>query len=178
MIGKEEKAQRALVTYVVAKVAEERPIGKKALQKYLHILNDVAKVDTGYNFSIYTYGPFSRSLAAEIDSLDNSKALSVIYNETNGSFEITVGEKADRTIAAGEEFLKQNEEKIDKVLHSLKGRSAFDLELYSTLVFLRTHVEGMNDDVAVVEKLRSLKPKYPLEKVESTLTEVKSALSG
>lgn len=173
----DDKSKQALVTYVVNFVADEKPIGKKALQKFVHILGDVANLETGFTFSIYTYGPFSRSLAAEIDTLDSLKAISVLYDDSNGSFEISPGENSQLVIDSGSEIIGQYKESMDHILASLKGKTAWDLELYSTLTFLVKHVENMNADEQVVDKLLSLKPKYSREKVLNTLAEVKCALA-
>lgn len=176
MNGIDDETRRALVTYVIDAVGRELPIGKKAVQKYIHLVDDAAGVETGYDFSIYTYGPFSRTLASELDFLDSMRAISVKYDPTKGSFDIGPGENAQRVISAGIEYLSRNKQKIDTLLATLKGKSAYDLELYSTLVFLKSHVDDLKSDNDVVNKLLALKPKYSKDKVERTLTEAKALM--
>ena len=171
-----DETRRALVTYVIDSVGRERSVGKKAIQKYIHLVEDAAKVATGYDFAIYTYGPFSRALATELDSLDTIKAISVTYDPERGAFDISPGENAQKVIARGTLYISKNRAKIDNILFALKGKSAWELELYSTLVFLKSHVEELKSDSDVVNKLLSLKPKYPKEKVEKTLEEAKALM--
>lgn len=173
-----QEIRSALVTYVVNVVGSERPIGKKAVQKFLHLIEDAAKVPTGYDFSIYTYGPFSRTLASEIDFLASKKALDVVFVSQFGTYEISPGENANEVINQGSDYIAKNKSKIDTVLSKLKGKGASELELYSTLVFLIAHVESLNTDEKIIDKLLSLKPKYAKVFVEKTLIDAKLLMAA
>ena len=50
--------QYALVAFLIDQAAQSQ-LGKKALQKKVHLIHEMGGVDTGYRFSFYTYGPFS-----------------------------------------------------------------------------------------------------------------------
>jgi uncharacterized protein len=175
MISEEDR--RALVTYIVKTVGDTKPIGKKAAQKFVHLVEDAARVPTGFDFTIYTYGPFSRTLSSEIDALASSRAIDVFFNQQRSSFEISPGENANNQIGLGSGYINENKQKIDALLSKLKGKSGLELELYSTLVFLIRHVENMNTDIDVIEQLLRLKPKYKRTEVDATLKEVKKLLS-
>jgi uncharacterized protein len=173
-----QEIRRALVTYVVNAVGSEHPIGKKATQKFLHLIEDAGKVQTGYDFSIYTYGPFSRTLASEIDFLATKKAIDVVFVGQFGTYEISPGENANEVIELGNDYIQKNKHKIDHILSKLKGKGASELELYSTLVFLMAHVESLTSDDKIVEKLLSLKPKYAKSFVEKTLVDAKLLMAS
>ncbi len=171
-----DDVRRALVTYVIKFVGDTRPIGKKAAQKFVHLVEDAGKVQTGYDFTIYTYGPFSRALDSELDSLNSLKAITVTYDKNRSSFEIGPGEDADKIISRGDAYISENKSAIDRILSALKGKSGLDLELYSTLIFLKSHIDDLNTDSEVVDKLLSIKPKYQRNVVERTLVEAKSLM--
>ena len=176
MIKITDDIRRALVTYIVKNVGYARPIGKKAAQKFVHLVEDAGKVQTGYDFSIYTYGPFSRALDSELDSLNSIKAIAVTYDVTRSSFEIGPGECADEVISKGDAYISENKTAIDRILNALRGKNGLELELYSTLVFLKTHVDDLKADSEVVNKLLSIKPKYHKNEVERTLVDAKALM--
>ena len=74
MTGETERVdQYALVAFLIDQAAKaRRPLGKKALQKKVHLIHEFGGVDTGYRFAFYTYGPYSVSLAGDLDVIANS----------------------------------------------------------------------------------------------------------
>ena len=54
--------------------------GKTAVMKYLFILQEVFKVPLGYEFSLYTYGPYCSDVLSDLDyteAIDGVKIYSV-----------------------------------------------------------------------------------------------------
>jgi hypothetical protein len=57
---------------LIAYLAKRSPIGRTALMKYCYFLQALRGVPLGYNFSLYSYGPFD---AAVLSDLGDAEAL-------------------------------------------------------------------------------------------------------
>jgi uncharacterized protein YwgA len=63
----EKHNQLGLIAYLAERLGQKNKLGRKSVQKFIHIASELGKVPTGYRFSFYTYGPYSRELAADLE---------------------------------------------------------------------------------------------------------------
>ena len=178
MTGKTD--QYALVAFLIEQAAQVRQqLGKKALQKKVHLIQELGGVDTGYRFSFYTYGPYSVSLAGDLDVIANSGGAKIRYISWDNHYLIDPDEHTGRMIRRGREYFEQNKAAIDKVLAAFGNRTAKGLELVSTIAYLRRHVpqEDFEDNEKLVKHVMALKPKYSEVEVKNAIVEVKNFLS-
>ena len=125
--------QYALVAFLIDQAAQsKKQLGKKALQKKVHLIHEMGGVDTGYRFSFYTYGPFSVDLAGDLDVIANSGGAKISYDSWDNLYQINPSEHTDRMIERGQKFIAKNKATIQEVLETFGDRSAKDLELVST----------------------------------------------
>ena len=84
--------QYALISLLI-KEAETKGqrLGKKALQKKVHLIQDLAGIDAGYRFSFYTYGPYSSQLSGDLDAVANSGGANIYYDRLENFYLITGG---------------------------------------------------------------------------------------
>ena len=172
--------QYALVAFLIKQAAQvHQQLGKKALQKKVHLIQEFGGVDTGYRFSFYTYGPYAVSLAGDLDVIANSGGAKIRYVSWDNHYLIGPDENTDRMIERGQKFLEKNQIAIDKVLTAFGSRSAKGLELVSTIAYLRRHApkEEFEDNGKLVRHVKALKPKYSEMEVESAIDEVRGFLS-
>lgn len=172
--------QYALVAFLIKQAAQvHQQLGKKALQKKVHLIQELGGVDTGYRFSFYTYGPYSVSLAGDLDVIANSGGAKIRYMSWDNHYLIDPDERSDRMIERGQKFFGQKQEAIDRVLATFGNRSAKGLELVSTIAYLRRHSsqEEFEDNEKLVKHVMALKPKYSEMEVENAIAEVKDFLS-
>lgn len=161
-------AERRLsfVTYVVSEWRGCSPLGRKALQKLIHISTDALGYNTGYEFSFYTYGAFCRELVEDVELLHSRKALDIRYKQLERSYQIEVGGHARTFI---ESFDKEfdDKSKLDKMLVSYCPLSARDLEAISTFVYVGKN-EGTSDRDGLIKRLIQLKPKYTISEAKKS----------
>lgn len=125
--------RQALVAYLATKYGETGTLGKKAVQKYIHILSSLSGRSFGYEFSFYTYGPFSRDLASDLDLLASSNALAISYDGDAYSITATrLSESLAQSLSSG---VKKT---ADQIWEKFSGRSAKQLELISTIFSFMT----------------------------------------
>lgn len=173
--------QYALIALLIKQTEQARqPLGKKALQKKVHLIQELGGVDTGYRFSFYTYGPYSVSLAGDLDVVANSGGAKIDYIHWDNRYQISPSDHTVRLINRGREFVEKNRAAIESVLQTFGDRMAKDLELVSTIAYLRRHApqEEFEDNGKLAKHVRDLKPKYSEPEVERAIAEVKEFLSG
>ena len=150
--------QYALVAFLVKQAAHvHQQLGKKALQKKVHLIQELGGVDTGYRFSFYTYGPYSASLAGDLDVIANSGGAKIRYISLDNHYLIDPTEYTDRMIEKGQKFFEQNQAAIERVLAAFGNRLAKGLELVSTIAYLRRHApqEEFEDNRKLAKHVRA-----------------------
>lgn len=173
--------QYALLAWIAKRQSDKgHRLGKKALQKTVHLIQELGGVDTGYKFSFYTYGPYSSELAGDLDVVAALGGVSVTYNGTDNYYLIKPSPESDNLVKKGETFIEGNKKPIEKVMESFGGRLAKELELVSTVAYLRRHMpkREFENNQALSEQVKELKPKYSYEEVSKAIDEVKRFLAA
>ncbi len=168
----------ALVSYVIKLASHSGKLGKKAAQKFVHIITSIGGVPSKYEFQLYTYGPFSRELAGDLDILESVQAVSIQYNAEKNSYEIQPGSRSDELISRHSKFIDANKSRIDELISRFGGRLARQLELSSTLLFVidRDLVDNSSDDEQVIKKFSEIKPHYSRSEIKPALAELRQLL--
>lgn len=159
----------ALIGDVIARAPTK--LGRTALMKCLFFLKVLKHVPMPYSFSLYTYGPFDSDV---LDDLQYAVALGVVegklvqYPRARG-YEYQGGPNLDEVEKKSKDFLASHEQSIDWVLSEFGTRSALDLEMASTLVYIDRTTHGKKrmriDDL--VRKVHDVKPHLSVETIES-----------
>jgi len=137
--------------------------------KFCYFLQTLKQVPLGYDFSLYTYGPFA---AAILDDLAYTQRLGaveerVICNPNGYGYEITAGCAADEVKGRSQDFLTQYGECIDWVVREFGGLRAGDLELASTMVYVDQEARQKGEAIslpALVERVLEIKPRFTQDK--------------
>jgi uncharacterized protein len=159
----------ALIARLVAR-APARP-GRTALMKCLFFLKVLRGVPLPYNFRLYTYGPFDSDVLDDLryaESLGAVESALVAYPGGRG-YEYHRGPKADRLESQASEFLERHAESIDWVLNEFGTRSAMDLEMASTIVYIDRTLAGKKATATIAElarKVHDVKPYLTQDTIE------------
>lgn len=143
--------------------------GKTAVMKYLYILQEVFKVPLGYEFSLYTYGPYCSDVLSDLDyteAIDGVKIYSV--DTGTGGYSIKPSYKTDEYLIKSRDFLSKNAESINAVIKLFGGMSARDLELRSTIIYLYKNYLQNNweiDSNEIASDVKELKPYFSTEEI-------------
>lgn len=167
----------AIIAYIAKANQDKGPLGKKALQKLMHLSLELRGIPVGYNFNLYTYGPFSRELAGDVDLLDSMGLISVEFDASRNGYEIKSVEKSEDIISKSESFLNTVKGDLDFIVEKFGGRLAKELELSSMIAFiLKNSLADVNDDDAVIDKFLEIKPHYKRSEVAAGLDEIRHLL--
>jgi uncharacterized protein len=129
--------QRYGVIAELARAQKKRgfSLGKTALQKEVYFLQTLHGVDCGYEFTLYTYGPFSSLLLADLDSVSVLGGVEVEYDAGLGGYRILPGPENAKVIKSASDFLNEVRDSIESVIEEFGSMYARDLELLATIVY-------------------------------------------
>lgn len=168
-------AQYALIAELAERL-RDRPFGRTALQKLTYLLQELHGVDTGYEFPLHTYGPYSSDLSADLDTLAAMQGVQVVPDQRQGGFHISPGARSQSIREMGADSVRPHFEAIDQVAEEFGGMSAKELELRATLVFAERDARRRGDPLAedgLVEVVHEIKPNFSREQIRAALRELR-----
>ncbi len=163
----------ALIAHLIARAPTK--LGRTALMKCLFFLKVLKQVPMPYSFRLYTYGPFDSDV---LDDLQYAEALGAVegtlveYARARG-YEYQRGPKLEELERQAQDFLTRHKESIDWVLREFGGRSAINLEMASTLVFIDRVSKGRVTVADLARKVHEVKPHLPIDTIETEARSLK-----
>jgi uncharacterized protein YwgA len=144
----------ALIAWIVSRLGRrDRPLGKKALQRIVHLIAELAGVRAGYRFRLYSYGPYSSDLESDLDAVRGF-----------GGVEITKGHA----------LLDGRLGRIERVLSTFGGHPAKDLALAAMIAYLWRHEpETFEDSERFADRVKMLNPQCSETAVKTAIDEVR-----
>lgn len=163
---------------VLAERAPAGHIGRTALMKYMYFLQTVRGVPLGYNFSMYSYGPFDSDVLADLSSGEmlNIVAVSPVEFAGGYGYRIRSGARADNAKQNAAQFLTEHSKDVDWLFSVFGSLNSAELELTSTIVYVdREFAErkqrGSVADVAA--RVNEIKPHFTRTQVQGFVEELK-----
>jgi len=161
-----------LISYLTKKFNQiKAQFGKTAMMKYLYILQEVYNVQLGYDFSLYTYGPYCSDVLSDLDyieAIDGIKIHSVDIGTGIHGYRIKPSHKTDEYIEKSKNFILQNKDIINKVIELFGNMSARDLELRTTIIYLyKNYLQNKweIDSNSIALDMKELKPYFSKEEI-------------
>lgn len=159
----DEVGRRALVVAL----AQRARLGRTAIMKLMFFLQELRGVPLYYDFRIYTYGPYDGQVLEDLrltEALGGVVCNKVVWSGGSG-VEIAPGCRASEILANAKSLISTLESDLDWVTSEFGNRSAADLEILSTIVFIDKRVEGCLESHALASRVHSLKPHHSLAKI-------------
>jgi hypothetical protein len=175
---KQDLARRiGLIVEIVNEAAS--PIGRTALMKLLYFVSTVKKVDVGYNFTLYSYGPFDSTVLSDVEYASEIDAVrSTIVQYPNGyGYELAPGPQAAQAVKWDKAFVQSVRPSVKWAVASFGKMPAADLELASTIVFAERRLRKQNPKVSqttLVTKVREIKPRFTEAHIVKQIESLKS----
>jgi uncharacterized protein YwgA len=167
---------------LIATLAEKHPqgcIGRTALMKLLYFLQVLKGVPLGYNFSIYSYGPFDSEVLSD---LGTAEAMNIVSSEqvsfSGGyGYHIKPSSEAPKIESMAVPFLQKYKGEINWVLQEFGDLNSSQLELKSTAVYVDQEFaedDKPHDLNEVVERVGFVKPRFGKEQVINAVNSLKN----
>ena len=158
------QARLAVFTELVSRIPATS-MGRTMLMKLCYFLQEVKGVPLGYRFTIYSYGPFDSEVLSDLGTAVSMDAVRsrVVYNSVGYGYQLEPGTNAARLKGDGADFLSLHRKSIDWAISEFADKSASDLELESTTVFVDREAiakgEALTFD-SLTDRVRNLKPHF------------------
>lgn len=145
--------------------APQRWIGRTALMKFCYFLQELRGAQLGYNFSLYSYGPFD---SAVLSDLGDGEAFGVLKEDivpypSGFGYKISCVLEPEQLAEVGGDLLERCRADVDWIIEEFGSRSAADLELASTLVYADREALAAEEQISAAElarRVQEVKPRF------------------
>ena len=140
-------------------------LGRTALMKLCYFLQTVKDVPLGYNFTLYSYGPFDSNVLADLGTAESFGAVrsSVTYYPGGYGYLIRKADRGDAVMESAKAFLDSQRDAVDWVVSEFGVLSSGALELQSTLVFVDREAAQKTEELTLLElsrRVKAIKPHF------------------
>ena len=165
-----------LIADLVRRLNKVSPqVGKTVLVKMIFLLQQIFKIDCGYEFELHTYGPFASQILHDLDLVESLGGVKIHPAVSAGGYKnLSRGQEPWDCAKKLKLFLSKPKVKkgISKVVSEFGSYSARDLELASTIVYVenymkRRHRSHSGDEVSQI--VHGLKPKFTKKEILSQI---------
>jgi hypothetical protein len=161
----------ALIVELVER-APNHTLGRTAIVKMIYLLQVLRGVPLGYDFRLYTYGPFDSQVLSDLAYAQALKAVeerTILYTAGYG-YEVRPGPAASAVKDHAANWLQEQGDSIEWVVGWLGGCKASELELLSTIVYVDRELATAGRSATVAElakRVRHVKPHFAEDYVQA-----------
>lgn len=155
---------------------ESRSLGHTAIMKFIYFLQALRNVPLGYDFRLHIYGPFDQDVLNDLSYAEFLGAVTsktVLY-PTGYGYEVRSGPAADKVKEHASEFLKKHQADIDWVVAEFGGRTAADLEMIGTIIYVDRRFSQRGQRISLEDLARRVEAVKPHLTVAQIQSEVQS----
>jgi uncharacterized protein YwgA len=166
MLDSNDKLRAAILARMVCKAPDQK-LGRTQLMKLFYFLQDLKDVSLGYDFRLFTYGPFDSEVLSDLGTACN---LEIVKEEVKTyargyGYEITPTPRAEGLSQELERTHSPIACAVDDIVRQAASYGAGELELRSTILFVDREyaMDGemtTKDDIAI--RTRGIKPHFDL----------------
>jgi hypothetical protein len=165
------KARLALLP-TLAETAPSGHIGRTALMKYMYFLQTLRGVPLGYQFSMYSYGPFDSDVLADLSAAEASHIVDVTTVEFPGGYgyRIRPGSRAGEAKNNAYQFLEAHRDDVEWLFESFGSFNSAELELAGTIVYVdlelaESGLTGTLDEL--LSRVKEIKPHFTSDQIQA-----------
>ncbi len=153
-------------------------LSKISLHQLAYILQEIYSISDFYDFKLYTYGPYSVDLTADLDYLFAEDILIVEYCQGPEYFgsKITLGENYTKLLQQNSDFLLDNKIAISQLIKSFGNNNARSLELIGTIIYFYLN-EGYRSLDKIATRIQVLKPYFKEDEIKEASEKLKDELN-
>jgi len=159
---------------VLSELVNQAPgkLGRTAIMKLAYFLQTMKQVPLGYNFRLYTYGPYDSDVLTHLSQAEAMHAVKsrVVPNPSGYGYEFEPGSRLDEVKGLIKAGLTAHEGAVSWVVTEFSNMTASDLELVSTIVYADREA-GQKGEALNIENLchqvSQIKPRFALDYIRS-----------
>ncbi len=143
-------------------------LGRTALMKLVFLMQEGKGIPVGYNFRLYSYGPYDSEVLQDLEFL---RGFGYLKEETvqEEKYQWKKYYKSDKNSEINENsgLLNGYKTEIDNLIRKYGKETARKLELYATTLFVMKEKEDCDfNDELIIKKVSEIKPKYSQQEIE------------
>ncbi len=172
------KKYSLLVKITEVMIKNDMILSKISLHQLVYILQEIYSINNFYDFKLYTYGPYSVELTANLDYLFAEDILIVEYCQGPEYFgsKIGLGENYEKILQQNSDFLSDNKNIISQLIQSFGNNDAHSLELIGTIIYLYMN-EGYRSLDKIITRIQLLKPYFKEAGIKEAFEELNAFLN-
>jgi len=152
-------------------------LGRTTLMKLAFLLQTVRGVPLGYDFRLYTYGPYDADVLNDLGLAESMKTIESTLIHFNGGYryEYQTGPEYKQARGLFGADLEHYQEEIDWAITVFGNHSAAELELLSTIVHADRDYKKRSRQVALDDLchlIREIKPHFSEVEVKRAIQEL------
>ena len=154
----------AIIQALAGRWPPGREFGRTKLVKCTYFLQALYQVPLGYNFSLYSYGPYDSTV---LDDLDYAKALGCVEVKTihyPGGYGYEISRAAQDIEDDRNDFVHTHFNSINWVIKEFGSCSPSEMELLATIVYADRECPQQSIDT-LVKQVRQVKPHFTKKQV-------------
>ena len=151
-------------------VSKHENLGKTTMMKFIFLLQQVYKVPLGYDYDIYTYGPYSPVVAGDVNYAADFDVIQLVSSSNHTGYELRVTKQTPDIISNEKDFIEEHGQSISTVIELFGEKTTRDLELITTIIYFYSLRLFLNKDTSVVpitERVKAIKPRFETEIIEA-----------
>lgn len=164
-----KELQKATILKIVS---DKSGLGKTAMMKFIFILQEVFKIPLGYNYEIYTYGPYSSEVVEDIELVKYNKWLDIEveeYKTGHIGYHINLTDSGKNEIQQMNELSTEHSQNIKSVLDLFGNKNVKELELSTTILYTYKSYKKNNWEISkkdIVNDVKEIKPHFEVPTIE------------
>jgi hypothetical protein len=157
--------QRLALIVGLVERSPKQTLGRVAIVKLAYLLQVLRRVPLGYDFRLYTYGPFDAAVLNDLGQAEAFQAVTVrtVEHAAGYGYEVRPGPAAEVVKARAQDWLGRYQEDVDWVVREFGDRTASELELLSTIVYVDRELAPSGRIATVsdlAQRVREVKPHF------------------
>lgn len=170
---------RVAVLARMVNAAPNQTLGRTQLMKLFYFLQELKEVPLGYDFRLFTYGPFDSEVLSDLSSACSRNAVvenTIQYSRGYG-YTITPAANAENLSSELMNDYPGIARKADEIVSEFGIYGAAELELRSTILYVdREAIQsgGTFTSQSLAERVRQIKPHFIDPMILGRITDMKS----
>lgn len=150
-------------------------LGKTATMKVIFMVQEVKGIQGGYDFSIYTYGPYAAAVMEDIDHLTSCGLVSctMYRSHTYIGYELNLQPSG---MEVTPHLSKSELSALEDVVQFARGKSAKELELYSTIIYIDRLFKKISttfSEADVAKRVNEIKPHFDINQIQNAYRDLR-----